>query len=123
MITRQAKDKFFQHFYQHFLTSHPVIASLFEQTVFDKQITMLKNAISMSILYAEKQDELAKDVLTKIRNSHSRRKLDIKPEYYSLWLTSLIETLRACDSQFNAQLEQQWRDMMKISIDYIIEGY
>ena len=123
MITRQSKEKFFQHFYQHFLNSNPEIAAMFEQTVFDKQITMLKNAISMSILFAEKQDELAKDVLTKIRNNHSSRKLNVKPEYYAFWLASLIDTLWACDTQFSEQLESQWRDMMQISIDYIIEGY
>ena len=123
MITRQSKEKFFQHFYQHFLNTNPDIRKMFEQTVFDKQITMLKNAISMSILFAEKQDELAKDVLTSIRNSHSSRKLNVRPEYYSLWLNSLVETLRVCDSQFNEQLESQWREMMQISIDYIVEGY
>ena len=123
VITRQSKEKFFQHFYTHFLNSDPTIRKMFERTVFEKQITMLKNAISMSILFAEKQDELAKDVLTGIRNSHSRRKLNVKPEYYSLWLNSLIDTLKNCDPQFNQQLEAEWRAMMQVSIDYIVAGY
>ena len=84
---------------------------------------MLKNAISMSIMYGEKQDELAKDVLTNIRRSHSRERHNIKPEYYDYWLSSLIDTLHACDPNFTRELEQNWRDMIKISIDYIVEGY
>jgi hemoglobin-like flavoprotein len=123
MITREAKEKFFTQFYQLFLNSHPEIGPMFENTVFDKQITMLKNAIGMSILYADKQDELAKDVLTKIRNSHSSRRLNVKPEYYDYWLESLISTLQSCDPQFNKELESDWRDMMQVTIDYIIEGY
>ena len=123
VFTREAKEKFFQQFYETFLKSHPDIGALFIDTDFDKQISMLKNAISMSIMYGEKQDELAKDVLTNIRRSHSRERHNIKPEYYDYWLSSLIDTLHACDPNFTRELEQNWRDMIKISIDYIVEGY
>lgn len=123
VFTRDAKEKFFTQFYDMFLNSHPAIGKKFSNTNFDKQIVMLKNAISMSIMYAEKQDELAKDVLTKIRQSHSHQRYDVKPEYYSYWLDSLIATLRACDPNFNDTLEQHWREMMQITIDYLVEGY
>ncbi|WP_455206469.1 globin [Kaarinaea lacus] len=123
VFTRDAKEKFFTHFYEVFLNSHPMIGLMFKNTNFDKQISMLKNAVSMSIMYAEKQDELAKDVLTKIRRSHSRERHNIKPEYYTYWLNSLIETLRVCDPNFTDTLEQNWREMMQISINFIIEGY
>lgn len=123
VFTREAKDKFFSQFYETFLQSHPDIGPLFVDTDFDKQISMLKNAISMSIMYGEKQDALAKDVLTNIRRSHSREKHNIKPEYYEYWLNSLIQTLHTCDPNFNQELERNWRDMMQISIDYIVEGY
>jgi hemoglobin-like flavoprotein len=123
VFTRDAKEKFFTQFYETFLNSHSAIGAMFRNTNFEKQISMLKNAISMSIMYAEKQDELAKDVLTKIRKSHSRERYDVKPEYYSYWLDSLIATLRACDPNFSDTLEQHWRNMMQISIDFIAEGY
>jgi hemoglobin-like flavoprotein len=123
VFTRDAKERFFTLFYETFLNSHPVFAAMFANTNFDKQISMLKNAISMSIMYAEKQDELAKDVLTKIRKSHSRERYNVKPEYYTYWLNSLIATLASCDPNFNDTLEQHWRNMMQISIDYIMEGY
>ncbi len=123
MITRESKEAFFTTFYEKFLNSNADIREMFKNTQIDKQITMLKNAISMSILFAEKQDELARDVLTKIRRSHSRAKRDIKPEYYQYWLESLVDTLKECDSHFSVQLEAYWREMMQISIDYIVEGY
>jgi len=123
MITRDTKDKFFHTFYEKFLSSNPVIGEMFKNTLFDKQITMLKNAISMAILFAEKQDELARDVLTKIRNSHSKSRRNVKPEYYNDWLVSLMDTLKECDPQFNVQLEANWREMLQVTIDYIVDGY
>lgn len=123
VLTRATKEKFFSQFYGLFLNSHPEIYAMFEETDFEKQITMLKNAISMSILYAEKTDELAVDVLNKIRKSHSRERRNVKPVYYTFWLKSLIETLWLCDPQFTPDLERHWRDMMQQSIDYITEGY
>ncbi|MGD8559940.1 MAG: globin [Gammaproteobacteria bacterium] len=123
VLTRAAKEKFFHQFYELFLNTHPDITALFEHTDSDKQIVMLKNAISMSILFAEKGDELAIDVLSKIRKSHSRERKDVKPEYYNYWLDSLIKTLWLCDPHFTPELEQDWRNLMQISIDYIVEGY
>ena len=123
MITRETKDAFFKTFYEKFLNSNAEIREMFKSTQFDKQITMLKNAISMSILFAEKQDELARDVLTKIRHSHSRARRNVKPEYYEFWLIALLDTLKECDSHFSVQLEAYWREMMQISINYIIAGY
>jgi hemoglobin-like flavoprotein len=123
VLTRDAKKRFFSHFYDAFLNSHPAIAPLFANTDFDRQTSILKNAISMTIMYAEKQDELAKDVLTRVRRSHSRERYNVKPEYYTYWLNSLIATLRVCDPDFNEPLEQHWRNMMRISIGYIVEGY
>lgn len=123
MITRETKEAFFNTFYSKFLNSNPAIAQMFKHTKFDKQITMLKNAISMAILFAEKQDDLARDVLTKFRRSHSRARINVKPEYYEFWLNSLVDTLRECDPQFSVQLEADWRDMLQVTIDYMIEGY
>lgn len=123
MITRQTKEVFFTTFYDKFLNSHDSIREMFRNTEFEKQTTMLKNAISMAILFAEKQDDLARDFLTKIRNSHSRARRDVKPEYYTLWLDSLMETFRECDPHFSVQLEASWREMLQVTIDYIVEGY
>ena len=123
VITGESKKTFFTTFYNKFLASDPAIKAKFETTEFEKQITMLKNAISMAILYVEKQDDLALDVLTRIRHSHSRARLDINPKYYKNWLESLIDTLKKCDPQFNVQLEADWRDMLTVIIDYIKDGY
>jgi hemoglobin-like flavoprotein len=123
VLTRAAKEQFFHQFYSVFLQSHPDIDSMFSNTKFDTQVSMLKNAINMSILYVEKQDELAIDVLNTIRKSHSRERMDVKPEYYPHWLDSLLKTLWICDPNFTPELEQDWRAMMQTSIDYIIEGY
>ncbi|NOZ51543.1 MAG: globin [Gammaproteobacteria bacterium] len=123
MFTRESKLRFFKHFYQLFFNSHPEIKTLFEHTDFEKQTTLLKHALSMAIMFAEDDNDLAKSVLTQIRKSHSRTKLNIKPKYYALWLNCLMHTFWVCDPQFNQALEKNWRTLLQISIDYIREGY
>jgi len=123
MFTRESKLRFFSHFYQLFLQSHPEIEALFQHTEFDKQTTILKHALSMSIMFAEDDNDLAKSVLTQTRKSHSRSRKNIKPEYYTVWLNSLMHTFWACDPQFTPSLEKNWRELLQLAIDYIKEGY
>jgi len=123
MFTRESKQQFFNHFYQLFLHSDPEIALLFQDTEFEKQVTLLKHAISMSIMFAEDNNDLAKSVLMQTRKSHSRSRKNIKPEYYTFWLDCLMHTFWACDPQFNEALEKSWRELLQITIDYIKEGY
>lgn len=123
MITREAKEQFFSHFYETFLNSHPEIGPMFANTDFDKQITMIKHAITMAIMFVERQDDLAKDILTRISKSHSHSRLNVKPEYYIFWVKSLIETLWVCDPQFNHDLEEDWKEILQITVDYVKSGY
>ena len=123
MVTRESKERFFNQFYNSFLNSHPEIGPMFLNTDFDKQISMLKYAITMAIMFAEREDELARDVLSKISKSHSHRKLNVKPEYYIFWLKSLIETLWVCDPQFNQELEQDWKQLLQLTVDFVKSGY
>lgn len=123
MVTREAKEQFFNHFYGVFLDSHPEIGPMFLNTDFDKQIAMLKHAITMAIMFAEREDDLARDVLTKISRTHSHHKLNVKPEYYVFWIKSIIETLWACDPQFDHELEKDWKELLQLTVDFVKSGY
>jgi hemoglobin-like flavoprotein len=58
-----------------------------------------------------------------IAKQHDRHHLDIEPELYELWLEALIDTVRECDNEFNAEVEQAWRSVLRYGIDYMISHY
>ena len=123
LFTREQKQRFFNGFYGLLLASNDEIKAMFANTNFDKQTLMLKNAISMAIMYVENEDSIARDFLVKIRKTHARDRMNIKPEYYDYWMECLIQTLWECDPQFSDALESGWRKVMGKAIEVIREGY
>jgi len=117
-----AKPDFFDQFYDHFLGSHPDIRKKFENTDFEKQKELIKHGVNMMIGYAD-QNPIAINVLTRIRDSHSKMHLDINPLYYRYWLDSLLKTISANDNKMNEHLESTWRKVLTKGIDFISSGY
>ena len=113
---------FVERFYNVFLDSRPEIASLFKHTDFAAQEEQLKAAIHMAIQFPA-GDKSACDALSRIRESHNRNHMQIKPEYYIHWLNSLVATIAEYDSEFDDELEGDWRRILQTSLNYIKEGY
>ena len=59
----------------------------------------------------------------RIATVHDHLGLDIKPEYYSLWLESLIQTVSEFDPYFDDDIEQVWRQFLQPAIDFMISHY
>lgn len=94
---------FFQAFYENFLQTSPQIADKFKNTDMEKQQKLLKKSFyHLLVFYASNH---ADDYLEKIAIGHSQRELDIRPEWYELWLDSLINTLAEFDPDFNDSVE------------------
>ena len=117
-----ADPQFIDRFYQQFLKNNAEIREKFENTNFDIQNKMLGESISMAVLFSQ-DNKVAKSVIDRIRNSHNRHNLNIRPRLYSVWIESLIEALREFDADFDDELEQQWRKVIGKAVDYIKEGY
>ncbi len=109
-------------FYQKFMASNPAIAARFANTDLEKQKEILKMSLSMAILYP-RDNVIATHSMEKIRETHARDKLNISPELYDDWLDSLVSVIGESDPEFTSELEQQWRDVLKHSIDFIRGGY
>ena len=115
-----ASDGFFDSFYQNFLASSPQIRDRFANTDMPAQKLLLRQGILNLVMYARGMPD------TKLRalgESHSRERLDIRPELYDLWLDALLLTVSGHDKQFNESIRNAWREVLNKGISVIKAGY
>lgn len=117
-----AKGKFVERFYELFLKSSSEVKRMFAHTDLGKQSELLERSLTMSLLFPQ-GNLIARQVVDKIRASHSRKNLNVNPALYKLWLDSLIKVVAERDPECTPELEQQWRRVMQVTLDYITEGY
>lgn len=117
-----SSDGFFDKFYENFLSSDPRIKPLFINTNFNLQNMLLKAGLAHLILYAQ-GDEFGKAKVQSLAKSHSKNFLDIKPEYYKVWLSSLLNTVAAFDSEYSPELAQAWEGVLYMGINTMINDY
>jgi len=108
---------FFDSFYDRFLGSDEEIAKRFENTDMDLQQSMLKKSFySLFAFYASGQTD---DSIRNIAEKHNHKNLDIRPEFYDLWLECLIATVKQYDGEFSEDIELAWRLVMTPGITYM----
>jgi hemoglobin-like flavoprotein len=103
----------FDTFYNLFLAKAPEVRPMFARTDFPHQKLMLRESILEMLLFA--QTGAGRDQIERLGERH--RQLNVKPAHYELWLDALCEALANHDLQFNAKLEQMWRDTMRKGIE------
>jgi len=113
---------FLLDFYKNFVASSPEIAAKFEKTNFKTQARVLKTSLYMAMLASDQNHE-AGEYLDRIAGLHGRDALNIKPEYYDLWLSSMIATVRDHDPLFNCEIEQVWKNFLLPAIKYMKSRY
>ncbi|WP_416138515.1 globin [Halomonas sp. HK25] len=112
---------FFAAFYERFLAASPKVAVKFRHTDMARQRAMLKKAFyHLLAFYASSHADY---YLQEVAISHSRAHLDIAPPLYDLWLEALIDTVRAFDEQFDAEVELAWRLVMTPGIVFMTFHY
>jgi len=116
------KGDFVGRFYEIFLASHQDIPKLFAKTDMVEQKKLLRHGINCIILYAQ-ESITGKSCLGRIRKTHSKDKMDIKPFYYQFWFDSLIKTISEFDHKFNDEVESAWKEVIQYGIQYISDGY
>ncbi|ARN74737.1 globin [Oceanicoccus sagamiensis] len=115
-------SKFLGRFYQIFSASSPEVAARFTDTNFKTQIRALKTSFYMAMLASDKDSE-ASDYLERIAMRHNHQQLDIKPEFYTLWMDSMIVAVSEFDPQFDHHIEQVWRRFMQPAIEFMSSRY
>jgi hemoglobin-like flavoprotein len=117
-----ADAKIVDRFYNLFLDSHPDIRPMFANTDFDTQKRLLRQGISYVIGVANGA-ELSKRNLARIRESHSKGKLNIRPELYVYWMQSLMTVVKETDPEMTDDLEILWYDALNAGVGFIKDGY
>ena len=115
-----ANPAFFDSFYRHFLDSSPEIRAKFANTDMPAQKQLLRQGILNLVMHARGMPD------TKLRalgESHSRQRLDIRPELYDLWLDALLLTISEHDKECDADVRQAWREVLNKGIAVIKAGY
>lgn len=123
-IRCQENEKFFDLFYKTLLGKSEEIAAKFEHTDWVRQHNLIKLGIKSAILYAEQPDyAFAQKNIDDIGTTHSHSQWDIKPEFYPLWLDSVVETVKECDPAYSLELSDAWRKVLTPAIQLIISKY
>jgi len=113
-------DAFFIDFYDYFMSSSEVIKNRFINTDMAAQRHLLRNGIMQLILHARGMSDRK---LRALGESHNRNHYDIKPEWYDLWLSSLLKTVRKHDPEHTQTLESAWVEVLPPGIQLIKGAY
>ncbi|WXL25032.1 globin [Ectopseudomonas mendocina] len=115
-----ASADFFDSFYRHFLASSPQIRDKFTATDMSAQKLLLRQGILNLVMYSRGMPD------TKLRalgESHSRFKLDIRPELYDLWIDALLAAISEHDKDYSIEIRQAWVEVLNKGINVIKAGY
>ena len=117
-----ASDDFIIAFYNRFLSTSDEIRWMFRNTNFERQNRLLIKSLTL-VASATCGDPEGLRELRERAETHDRRHLNIRPELYDLWLSSVIETAREHDRQWNDEIEDAWRHILHYAVDYLIRHY
>ena len=112
----------FSKFYDIFLASSPEIAPRFANTDFDKQKLLLRQGINYALMRA-KGSQAAENSLARIRESHSKKNLDVEPRMYPLWKSAFLQAIEQADEEITPEVKAAWDEVLQETVDFVAGGY
>lgn len=114
--------KFFDDFYDAFLASSRDIAGKFVNTDMTRQKQLLRDGISFMIMFYNGA-AVGQMKVERLSESHSQGRMDIKPQWYDLWVNALVKTVSKHDPQFSPELDRSWRAVLSKGVETMKRGY
>ena len=111
---------FFEDFYSTFMGKSPDIRAMFVNTNMEAQRGLLRSGVLWLIMHARGMSDAK---IRALGESHSKKKMNINPMYYGMWLDALLETISRYDPEFSPELELTWRNTLRPSIEMIQDMY
>jgi hemoglobin-like flavoprotein len=111
-----------ERFYEILLAADPRIRQLFSHTDFTRQKELFLHGLVSLLDYAEGKAS-GQMAIRRLGELHSRRRMNIAPEMFIVWVDSLMKTLAELDPQFSPPLEAEWRRTLSPGIDIIKQMY
>lgn len=119
----EARPDFLDVFYEKFLASSPEVAEKFAGTDFARQKEALRASFHHLLLVARDPKQGPDPYLEEVAVRHGAGGLAIGAHMYDLWLDSLLDTVRACDSECLPEVEAAWEEVMMVGIHYLCAKY
>lgn len=111
---------FFSFFYERLLSSHPAVPPMFENTEFPRQHRLLQHGLGLLLSYAKHPDD---DLLERISARHSARGIDVRPEMYQYFVSSLLSTVAEHDPRYDDEVAAAWREAIRPGLDFMKARY
>ena len=111
-LTRcNAVEGFLTNFYVDFMNTDPAIKERFRYTKIERQVRMLAESLQVtSDAISGKPEALAR--LKELGQTHDKYHHNARPEWYSIWIDSLVDAASHADPEWSAELETIWRKML-----------
>jgi hemoglobin-like flavoprotein len=123
-LSRCARSgKFFDRFYELLLASSQEIRDKFAGTDFERQKRVVADSLFLMMAAAGARKGPAYEHLEQLGGRHSRDQLDIRPEWYELWMNSLLDAASEHDPDFTEETRAAWRQALQPGIDLLISKY
>lgn len=117
-----SSGKLLETFYSNFLSSGMEVADKFQNTYFAQQHKLLRHGINLIIMYAA-GNVAGQSGLQRIRESHSRGRMNIEPRFYGLWKAALLKAIAVHDRNYDKNIERAWTEVLDRGITFITGGY
>ncbi len=114
------EPSFFAVLYDHLLASDPRIPPMFERTEFPRQHKLLQHGIGLLLSYAREPDD---SLLERIAARHSAGGIDVPPDLYAHFVSSLLAAVRAHDPRFDQGTEAAWLEALEPGLDFMKSRY
>lgn len=114
--------EFISAFYDRFLSTSDEISNKFKNTNFEKQNEMLLRSLKLSA-GATAGDPESLSEMRERAETHDRHHLNIEPRLYEFWLTSVVDTAREFDPEWNENIEDAWKTILGYVINHMTKYY
>lgn len=117
-----AADGFISAFYNRFLEASDEIKLKFQFTDFEKQNQMLKRSLELCAGATSGDPESLRE-LNERAQTHSRDHLNIRPEFYDVWLKTIVETASEFDEEWDDSIEAAWNRVLGYAVKHMIRKF
>lgn len=114
-----ASESFISDFYTRFLAQSQSVRDRFACTDMTLQAQKLANMLRLLASAVAGESEALKQ-LNERAETHSRKKLNITPDMYELWSSSILATAREHDGMWTHDVEEAWHSTLEFVVNFMV---
>jgi hemoglobin-like flavoprotein len=111
---------FLEKFYARLLEDDPSTAALFARTEWREQRLKMQAALAM-VLLNHSGSRAARGTLRRLGRVHGPQGLNVAPALYARWIEAMLDTVRACDPEWTAEIGGKWRAALTAATDVMLD--